>query len=175
MKKNNNNTRKEKLNREILTLTRDKVLLIDDNKQAATISIFKALDRAVDEDLDLVCIGVQNNLPVCKIMNYSKWKYEQDKKVKESKKKQIIIELKEIQLTYNIGDNDLKIKAKKAQDIISKGDNVKIILKMRGRENAHPDYALSRVTEFISYVNCNVKKSPYIDGKNVIAILEKKK
>lgn len=104
--------------------------------------------EASNRKLDLVKISPNANPPVCKIMDFGKYCYEQKKKEKDAKKKQTVIRLKEIRLSARIGDGDLEFKADRARKFISDGNKVKVVLKMRGRENNNADLGISVIDKF---------------------------
>ena len=111
------------------------VQLIGENgEKLGVIPFNEALDKAIDKNLDLVLVAPNGNPPVCKIMNYGKYKFEQAKKEKESKKKQKTLELKEIRVTPNIEEHDFGFKSKNAKKFIEDGNKVKITVRFRGRE-----------------------------------------
>ena len=154
------------------------VLLIDENGQKVGIVNTKtALYKAKDADLDLVCINAKSTPPVCKILNYNKFKYEQKQKEKESKKKQVKIENKEIQLRPNIGIHDLNVKIKKAREELLKGNRINIVLSFRGRELAHTDIGFNTINKFISELGdiSTAFKQPAFENKKIFATLVKKK
>lgn len=115
--------------------------------------------------------------PVCRIMNYGKYKYAQAKKEKESKKKQKIIQVKEIRMTPNIEEHDLGVKAKNASKFLEEGDRVKVVVRFRGRELGHMDAGrevLMQFAELTSEVSV-IDKQPIVEGKNMIMFLTPKK
>jgi translation initiation factor IF-3 len=112
-------------------------LIGEDGEQLGIMSSRDAMKLAKEAELDLVKIAPTAKPPVCKIIDYGKFKYEQSRKDKEAKKKQKTIELKEVRLSPNIDENDLKTKANMARKFIEKGDKVKVTLRFRGREMAH--------------------------------------
>ena len=135
-----------------------------------------ALKRALDADLDLVEIAPNAKPPVCRIMDYGKYRYEQSKREKEAKKKQKIINVKEIKLRPNIEDHDLRTKTKNVLRFLSDGDKVKITVMFRGREMAHPDLGkqlLNRVAADITD-SAVVEREPKLEGKNMIMIVAPK-
>jgi len=126
-----------KVNREIRA---PKVRVISHTgEQIGVLSLFEALAKAEQEGLDLVEISPGSSPPVCKIINYGKFRYDQTKREKESKKSQHQVKVKEIKLKPNIDDHDLETKTKHAKDFITKGNKVKITCTFRGREMAHPE------------------------------------
>lgn len=111
-------------------------------------SFSKALDMAYDRDLDLVLIAAQAKPPVCRIMDYSKFCFERDKREKEARKKQVTVGLKEVQLRPAIGINDFNIKVKRAISFLQAGNKVKVVLRFRGREMAHKDLGREIIEKF---------------------------
>ena len=112
-------------------------LIANDGEQLGVMSAREAQKLADEAELDLIKISPKAKPPVCKIMDYGKFRYEQQKREKEAKKKQHIVEVKEIRLSPNVEINDLKTKANNARSLIEKGDKVKVTLRFRGREMAH--------------------------------------
>ncbi len=126
-----------RVNREIRT---PRVRVISEKgEQVGVLSIQEALARAEEQGLDLVEISAGSNPPVCKIINYGKFRYDQTKREKESKKAQHQVKVKEVKLKPNIGLHDLQTKVNHARDFLAKGDKVKITCTFRGREMAHTD------------------------------------
>lgn len=126
-----------KVNREIRA---PKVRVISNSgEQVGILSIHEALSRAEEDGLDLVEISPGSAPPVCKIMNYGKFRYDQTKREKESKKAQHQVKIKEIKIKPNIGLHDLEIKITHAREFIDKGNKVKVTCTFRGREMAHPE------------------------------------
>ena len=151
------------------------VQLIDEegNKKGA-VSIQEALDIAYEKKLDLVAPNAQP--PVCKIMNYGKYKFEQAKKEKEARKKQKTMEVKEIRITPNIEQHDFEFKAKNARKFIEDGNKVKITVRFRGRELNYVklgEETLNRFIEALSDIS-SAEKKPVLEGKNMFIILAKK-
>lgn len=121
-----------------------------DGKQAGVISIDEALKLAENAGLDLVEVAPEAKPPVCRIMDFGKYRYEQSKKDKEAKKKQHVIKMKEVKLRPNIEEHDYSVKLKRAQDFLNKGCKVKITMMFRGREITHMDIGrkiLARLTK----------------------------
>lgn len=129
---------------------RDKeVRLIDENgQQLGVVSSREALSMAVEKNLDLVKIAPQSKPPVCKIMNYGKYRFDQIKREKEAKKKQKTMEVKEVRLSPNIDDHDLNTKLKNAAKFLEKGDKVKVSVRFRGREMTHTDIGREVLNQF---------------------------
>ena len=158
---------------------RDKeVRLIGENgEQLGIMSAKDAQKMAEDAGLDLVKIAPTAKPPVCKIVDYGKYKYEQLRKEKEAKKKQKIVEVKEIRLSPNIDTNDLNTKVGAARKFISKGDKVKVTLRFRGREMAHMQsskYILDEFAEKLSDV-ATVETAPKVEGRSMTMFLTEKR
>lgn len=155
----------------------NKVQVIDEQgEKRGVMSIHDALDLAYDKKLDLVLVAPNAEIPVCKIMNYGKYKFEQAKKEKEAKKKQKTFEIKEIRITPNIEQHDFEFKLKNAQRFIEDGNKVKITVRFRGREMNYVklgEQVLNKFIEALSEV-ATVEKKPLLEGKNMFIILAKK-
>ncbi|MDD5496719.1 MAG: translation initiation factor IF-3 [Candidatus Omnitrophica bacterium] len=135
-----------------------------------------ALKRAQEVGLDLVEIAPTANPPVCRIMDYSKYKYEQEKKEKEAHKKQKVIHLKEIRFGPKIGEHDYRFKLRNLEDFLKRGDKVKITMMFRGREMAHIDLGrkvLDRLASDISGVG-EVEESPRLEGRFLNMVIRAK-
>lgn len=132
---------------------------------------------AESKKLDLVNVSPTAEPPVCRIMNYGKYKYAQAKKEKESKKKQKIISVKEIRMTPNIEEHDLGVKAKNASKFLEDGDRVKVVVRFRGRELGHMDVGREVLTRFAELTSefSVIDKHPVVEGKNMIMFLTPKK
>jgi len=148
-----------------------------DGQQLGIMSLSQALDAAAEEHLDLVEIAPEATPPVCKIMDFGKYKFEKEKREKESKKKQQIVELKEIQLRCRIETHDFETKLKHANRFLNDGNKVKVVLKFMGREITHPERGTELLQRFIEGCgeSCAVEKAPLLDGRNMIMILAPKK
>jgi translation initiation factor IF-3 len=154
------------------------IRLIDENgNQLGVIPTQEALKMAAYRELDLVKISPTAIPPVCKIMNYGKYKYDQSKHERESKKNQKSAELKEIQLSAVIDTNDLNTKAKHAVKFLGEGDKVKVVLRMKGRQLAHPDVGMSIMEKFFESIKdaADVEKKAAQEGKSIILIVAPKK
>lgn len=136
----------------------------------------KAIETASDKNLDLVLVAPNGNPPVCKIMNYGKYKFEQAKREKEAKKKQKVTELKEIRITPNTEEHDFNFKSKNARKFLEDGCKVKITVRFRGRELnyvAQGEKLLNKFIEELSDIAVPDKK-PLLEGKNMFIILQNK-
>jgi len=134
-----------------------------------------AIQKAYDEDKDLVLVGSNANPPVCKILDYSKFKFEMAKKEKEARKKQKVVELKEIRLSANIDTHDLEVKAKNANKFLKSGDKVKVSLRFRGRELSFVNKGREIIEKFVSLLeDGQVEKDPKLEGKFLNVIVSPK-
>lgn len=157
---------------------RDKeVRVIGENgEQLGIMSSRDAMHLAEEAGVDLVKIAPTAKPPVCKIVDYGKFKYEQTRKEKEAKKKQKIVEIKEIRLSPNIDTNDLNTKVNAARKFITKGDRVKITLRFRGREMAHMNTSKHILDDFAQALAdvANVDRAPKVEGRTMTMFLAKK-
>ena len=148
-----------------------------DGEQLGIVSSKEAQRLADEAGLDLVKIAPTAKPPVCKIIDYGKYRYEQARKEKEAKKKQKTVELKEIRLSPNIDTNDLNTKINSAKKFIEKGNKVKITLRFRGREMAHMNqskYILDDFAEALADVAV-VEKAPKVEGRSIGMVLAEKR
>lgn len=136
----------------------------------------EALYKARGYNLDLLCVAPQAQPPVCKILNYGKYRFEAQKKQKMSKKKQIVVEIKEVRLTPQIGLHDLETKARQAIKFFQAGNKVKVSVKFRGRQLSHVEVGEEVFNKFFELVNeyAVIEKKPNLDGKFLNAILASK-
>lgn len=158
---------------------RDKeVRLVGENGEQLGIMSSKEAQRLADEaGLDLVKIAPTAKPPVCKIVDYGKYRYEQIRREKEAKKKQKTIDIKEIRLSPNIDTNDLNTKMNAARKFISKGDKVKVTLRFRGREMAHmanSKHILDDFAESLSEIAV-IEKAPKVEGRSMTMVLAEKR
>lgn len=136
-------------------------------------SIKDALNLAMDKNLDLVLVSSNPTNPVCKLMDYGKYKFEQAKREKESKKKQKTFELKELRVTPNIEEHDFNFKVKNAKKFLNEGNKVKITVRFRGRELNYVklgEQVLNKFSEELAEVS-TIEKKPLLEGKNMFIIL----
>lgn len=153
------------------------VQVIDENGEKLGIfPINEAIEKAEDKSLDLVLVAPQASPAVCKIMNYGKYKFEQAKKEKESRKNQKAAELKEIRVTPNIGAHDFEFKSRNARSFLESGNKVKITLRFRGRELNNVKLGEDILNKFITDLAdiASPEKKPLLEGKNLFVILSKK-
>jgi translation initiation factor IF-3 len=154
---------------------RDKEIRVisDNGEQLGLMSSKEAQTIANSKNLDLVMISPNANPPVCKIMDYGKYKYEQSRKEKESKKKQKVLEIKEIRVTPNIEEHDFNFKSKNAKKFLEDGNKVRITVKFRGREVNNVKAGEVVLEKFIEELQdvAQVEKKPKLEGKNMFIIL----
>ena len=154
-------------------------LLSQSGEQLGIVALDKALALAEEQDLDLVKISPTANPPVCKIMDYGKYKFEQQKKEKESKfkQKQKEVELKTLRIGLNISDHDLTYRAKQANEFIKDGNKVKANMMLRGRQQAYVKNGIDTLKKFADLVgeDAVIEKAPYQEGRFVNMILAPKK
>lgn len=147
-----------------------------EGEQLGVMSSRDALNLAEDAELDLVKIAPNAKPPVCKIIDYSKYKYELARKEKEARKKQKTVDVKEIRFSPNIDTNDLNTKINQARKFLSKGDKVKVNLRFRGRELAHVDSSKHILDEFAHALEdcANIDKPAKFEGRSMVMILSGK-
>jgi translation initiation factor IF-3 len=148
-------------------------LIDDEGRQVGVVSTKDAIEMAREKRLDLVEIAPSSSPPVCKIMDYGKFIYDSDKKMKESRKRQLGTDLKTIKLRLSIGEGDLNIKKQQVVKFLEAGNKVKIIVMFRGREILYSSKGfelLDNVFESIKSVG-KFEKKPRLEGKNLIAII----
>ena len=139
-------------------------------------SLNEALNIASEKNLDVALVSPNTVPPVCKIMNYGKYKFEQAKREKEAKKKQKVFELKEIRVTPNIEEHDFGFKSKNARKFLEDGNKVKITVRFRGRELNYIKQGEEVLNQFITTLSdvAVAEKKPVLEGKNLFIILAKK-
>ena len=149
----------------------------EEGEQLGIMSARDAMKLAREAGLDLVKIAPTAKPPVCKIIDYGKYKYELDKKEKEAKKKQKVIDVKEVRLSPNIEENDMKTKANMARKFLEKGDKVKVTLRFRGREMAHmgsSKHVLDDFAELLSDIAV-IDKPAKLEGRSMQMFLTEKR
>lgn len=153
------------------------VRLIDDRgEMLGVMSAREALIRAYDVGLDLVEISPNAVPPVCKILDYGKYKYEQQKKANEARKKQKVVEIKEIKVRPNIDDHDYDVKMKQMKNFIGEGDKVKVTLRFRGREMAHQELGvkvLERIRNDLTEL-VKVEQMPKLENRQMVMVVAPK-
>ena len=152
-------------------------LISQDGEQLGIMSAREAMKIAMEAELDLVKIAPGAKPPVCKIIDYGKYKYEQTRKEKEAKKKQRTVEIKEVRLSPNIDKNDLNTKVNNARKFISKGNKVKVTLRFRGREMAHVQQSRHILDDFAELLSdiASVEKAAKLEGRNMSMVLTEKR
>nr|WP_283242914.1 translation initiation factor IF-3 [Yeguia hominis] len=157
---------------------RDKeVRVIDsDGSQLGVMPASEALERAYARDLDLVKIAPKATPPVCKIIDYGKYRFEQAKREKEAKKNQHIVEIKEIRLSLNIDTHDFNTKLGHAKRFLSEGNKVKVSIRFRGREMGHPEHGTVIMQKFAEACaeDANVERAAKLEGRNMFMFLAPK-
>ncbi len=151
-------------------------LIGDEGEQLGIMSAEEALRIATEREMDLVKIAPGSNPPVCKIMDYGKFRFEQAKKEKENKKNQRVIEIKEIRMSPGIDTNDFNTKLKNGQKFLSEGNRVKVSVRFRGREMAHTDIGAQLLKDFAAQCAdfANMDKAPKLEGRNMSMFLSPK-
>jgi translation initiation factor IF-3 len=152
-------------------------LIGEDGSQLGIVSINEAMNKAEEAGKDLVLIAPTANPPVCKIIDYNKYKYEAARKDKEAKKKQKTIEIKEVRLSPNIDTNDLNTKIGSARKFLEKGNKVKVTLRFRGREMAHMNQSRYMLDDFATALAdvAVVDKPSKQEGRSLVMFLNAKK
>lgn len=157
---------------------RDRELRVigDDGSQLGILSTKVALDMAIEKNMDLVKIAPQATPPVCRIMDYGKFRFEQAKREKEAKKNQKIVDIKEVRLSLNIDTHDFDTKVGHAKRFLSEGDKVKVSIRFRGREMAHAHLGNDIMKRFVEA--CvdygTVEKMPKLEGRSMIMFMTAK-
>ena len=151
-------------------------LVGEDGEQLGIMSAKEALKIAAEADLDLVKIAPKAQPPVCKIVDYGKYRYEQTRREKEAKKKQKTVELKEVRLSPNIDTNDMNTKVNNAKKFIAKGNRVKVTLRFRGREMAHVQQSKHILDDFAAMLEdiAVVEKAAKMEGRSMSMVLTEK-
>ena len=147
-----------------------------DGEQLGVIDTYDAIRKAEDFGLDLVEVQPNSDPPVCKILDYGKFKYEAQKRANEARKKQKIIEVKEIKLRPNIDEHDYQVKMRNVQKFLNAGDKVKVTLRFRGREMAHQELGASVLTRVREETDefAKVEAMPKLEGRQMIMVLAPK-
>jgi translation initiation factor IF-3 len=151
-------------------------LISESGEQLGVMTAAAAMSIAEERDLDLVKIAPGSNPPVCKLMDYGKYRFEQGKRDKEAKKNQRVIDVKEIRMSPSIGDNDFNVKLRNGQKFLNDGDRVKVTVRFRGREMAHTNLGeelLKRFADACAEIAA-VDKNPKLEGRNMAMFLSPK-
>jgi translation initiation factor IF-3 len=149
-------------------------VIAEDGAQIGIKPIGDAINLAYERDLDLVEVSPNSNPPVCKIMDFGKYRYQMEILEKERKKKQTQIVVKEIKLRPKIDKNDLNIKKKQIEKFLKKGNKVKITMSFKGREIVHSELGMNILNSIIDYLGgrCIVEQMPKLEGYNIVMLLE---
>ena len=152
-------------------------LIGSQGEQIGVMNSKEALRMAREEELDLVLSAPNATPPVCKIFDYGKYRYEMARKEKEAKKKQKVIEIKEVRLSPNIDENDVNTKAKAARKFLEKGDKVKVSLRFRGREMSHMNQSRHILDDFAEKLSdiAVIDKPAKVEGRSLVMFLSEKK
>lgn len=173
----NNNSKKDDMFINEQIRDREVRVISESGEQLGIMSSMEARRLAEEAGLDLVKISPNAKPPVCKIIDYGKFKYEKARKEKDAKKKQHTVEIKEIRMSPNIDENDMNTKINAAKKFLTKGDRVKVTLRFRGREMAHMQQSAHILTDFAqALADCAVvDKTPKVEGRSLTMFLAAKK
>jgi len=151
-------------------------LIGDDGEMIGILPVEEALRIAEEKELDLVKIAPGSNPPVCKIMDYGKYRFEQSKKEKEAKKNQHVVDVKEIRMSPSIGDNDFNVKLRNGMKFLNDGDRLKVSVRFRGREMAHTNLGEALLKRFAASCEeiATLDKNPKLEGRNMSMFLSPK-
>lgn len=173
----NNNSKKDDMFINEQIRDREVRVISESGEQLGIMSSMEARRLAEEAGLDLVKISPNAKPPVCKIIDYGKFKYEKARKEKDARKKQHTVEIKEIRMSPNIDENDMNTKINAAKKFLTKGDRVKVTLRFRGREMAHMQQSAHILTDFAqALADCAVvDKTPKVEGRSLTMFLAAKK
>ena len=162
---NNNNSKELRINDKIRV--REVRLIDEEGNQKGIVPTLEALKLARDSDLDLVEVSPNANPPVCKILDYGKYRFEQEKKLRDSKKNQKVLKMKEIRMQPKIGSGDLDTKSKHIQEFLNDGCKVKVTIRFRGRELAHTELGFDVLNEVLKRLTSAyvIEKPAAMDGR----------
>ena len=148
-------------------------LIDEEGGQVGIVPTKQAITMAKEKGLDVFLVQPDANPPVAKIMDYGRYKFEQDKKAREAKKRQHQADVKEIKMRYKIEEHDYQVKLRKAQEFLNHGDKIKVVTMLRGREMQHADMALDLMNKFFDELKelGTMDREPKLEGRNVIMIL----
>lgn len=148
-------------------------LIGETGEQLGTMPLFKARELAKERGFDIVEVSPQGNPPVCRLLDYGKFKYEQTKKERDGKKRQKSVYLREVRMRPKIGEHDIQFKTRIAKKLIEEGSKVKITILFRGREITHPDLGKTLLERVASELHeeAIVERTPVLDGKRMIMVL----
>ncbi len=148
-------------------------MIDQDDQQVGVVSIDDALAAAREANLDLVNIAPKAKPPVCKIIDYGKYRYDQMKKAREAKKRQVTVSVKEVRMSPSIEEHDLQVKANQAIRFFQNGDRVKVSVRFRGREMAHKDIGREVLDDFVELVKdvAKVDRRPSMEGRSMVMFM----
>jgi translation initiation factor IF-3 len=148
-------------------------LIDEDGAQLGVVPTQQALEMARQKDLDLVEVAANAMPPVCKLLDYGRFKYEQTKKEREAKKHQHAIELKELRLRPGTDDHDVDVRARSARRFLEEGHKVRLLVRFRGREAAHPEIARAQINRIVQSLQdiAVVEQGPMMEGRAMFAVL----
>jgi translation initiation factor IF-3 len=151
-------------------------LIDDDRNQKGIVATLEAIRMAREQGLDLVEVAPQANPPVCKLLNYGKYKFEQEKKIRDSKKKVKLQKLKEIRMQPKIDDHDLDFKSKHVKEFLREGDKVKVTIRFRGRELAHTELGFEVLKQVLDRLDSDyvIEKNAAMEGRFMSMVLSPK-
>lgn len=163
---------KEHLINEEITVSEVR-LVGEEGEQLGIVPIHTAQELSIEKGLDLVMIAPKAVPPVCRLMDYGKFRFEQEKREKEAKKKQQIVEVKEIQLSCSIGDHDFQTKLNHATRFLKSGNKVKVCVRFKGREMRHTELGMDVVMRFAEAASefAQIEKKPVLEGRNLTLFL----
>tara|TARA_Y100001960_G_scaffold157629_1_gene165736 strand:- start:2370 stop:2942 length:573 start_codon:yes stop_codon:yes gene_type:complete len=178
IQKNKNTEKDYRINQRIRA---DKVRIVlgnsvDQNSDSTVLGLNEAINLAKEQGLDLVEVGPNQSPPVCRILDYGKFKFSQAKKLKQAKKSQVKIGLKEMRLRMRISQHDIDSKRKQIETFLKEGNKVKISLMLRGRENAYPELGVEILKNMYSELKdyCEIDKAPGMEGRTLSMIIAPK-
>lgn len=148
----------------------------ENGEQLGVVPLEEAQKRALEKELDLVEVAPEAAPPVCRIMDYGKYRYEQEKREQEARRKMHVYHIKEIRLKPNIEEHDYQVKLRSLQKFLKQGDKVKVSLFYRRRELSHPELGRNLMDRFLKDANQfgELEKPPLIEGRNIIAVVTPK-
>ena len=151
-------------------------MISSDGKQVGVLPLKEAMRMAEEQGLDLVEVAANASPPVCRIMNYGKYKYQQNKRTHDARKHQTVIHVKEVKLRPRTDEHDIQFKLRHAQRFLSEGNKVKISVLFRGREMAYPEHGMEVINRFIEVLKdlMVVEQPPRLEGRNMVTILAPK-
>lgn len=155
---------------------RDVRVISPEGEQLGVMSTRDALQAAADRELDLVEVAPNARPPVCRIMDYGKYRYEQTKRQKEAKKKQKVVTVKEVRMTPKIEEHDFQVKTRNAERFLKDGNKVKVSVRFRGREVVHSNLARDMLLQMVEEINhiASVERHPMMEGRQMIMVLSPK-